>query len=267
MVIVSPPGLSKSHTLDAVAEETDSLVVRGRHSAINLFCNLYHYRNRPVIIDDADSVMGDKLSREYVKLLTETKKVKTLSWETNTKVLDDKGVPDAFTTSSPVCISTNSWSESDHIYQAIASRAHLVWFLPPWPEAYQYLATWFDDQEILDYIFERLDILKLPDLRIAVKAADLKRMDLAFAPWQEVIDDHCDDDSGIKIRKLLDDNEFSSDTKRWEAFNVWQVEIFGEGAEENISKRTFHRRIKAIKAYRPARAVKRLKVKKKMVLA
>lgn len=267
LVIISPPGLSKSHNLEQVAEETDSLIVRGRHSPISFFCSLFHFQDRPVIIDDADSVMGDKLCREYIKLLTETKKVKTLRWETSTTKLDDRGVPDCFETSSPVCIATNSWSDSDPIYQAIASRAHLVWFLPPWAETYQYLAMWFWDQEILDYIYDRLDVLTKPDLRIAVKASELKEMGLPFAPWQEVIDDHCDDDSGIKIRELIDAKEFSSDSKRWEAFNVWQVATFGKDADETISKRTFHRRIKGIRNYRPARKVKRLKVKKNAVPA
>src|SRR5205807_1732555 len=115
-------------------------------------------------LDDTDSLMRDPLAREYVKILTETDDEKPIKWGSNSRILEAEEIPQSFVTRSAVCIICNAWDDRDSIYAALESRATLVWFDPPWDELYRNMQGWFTDQEIYDYIYDRLDVLKQPDL-------------------------------------------------------------------------------------------------------
>ena len=252
LVIAGTPGLSKSQTLKHVTRGANALYVKGRHSAVEFFCDLYDHQHGPVVIDDADSVMNDNHCKGMLKHLTETDAEKLVKWKTNSHVLNNRETPQQFWTSSPVCVATNSWSDTDDVYQALASRAELFWFEPDWAETYRYVCTWFWDQAIMDYIHERLSILRRPDIRVIMKAWNRKKANWRFMNWRKLIDDYCDDESGLLVRQLLDDRKYKSNAARAKAFE-----------EMGGSRATFYRRKAEIEIYRPKKAVRRIVLKKK----
>ena len=242
LVIVGRPGLCKSQTLKRTTVGMNALLVRGRKSPIDFYCDLFHKKDMPVVIDDADNLMSDKLCKEYVKLLTETDEFKRLDWGTNTKILKDNGAPKFFWTKSPVCIICNSWSSKDSVYQALESRAEFISFEPTWEEMYKEVGNWYWDQEIFDYSYERLTVLKSPDCRIFTKAYGRKKAGLERMNWQRLIDEYCDDEIGMAVRRLLDDKAYRTNTERAASFVT----------ETGADRATFYRRMAEIKSYRPS---------------
>lgn len=248
LVIVGRPGLSKSQSLRTAIGDAQHLLVKGRKSALDFYTSLYIHKDLPIVLDDADDLMGNKLCREYVKALTETDAFKRLDWGTKTKVLDHENVPAYFWTESKVCIITNFWSSNDAVFQALESRAEFLYFDPDWNEMYRYVGNWFWDQEIYDYVHERIDVLRQPDARLFVKAFNRKRAGMKQLDWRQLIDDYCDDSHGIAVRELLDDDSFPHNTARAEAF----CERTG------ASRPTFYRRKADIKRYRPSSVIPRI---------
>lgn len=248
LAIVGRPGISKSKSVEEAVRDKNCYLVKGRVTPISFYTGLYSHQDAPVVIDDADDLMGNRLSREYVRALTETDEYKLLSWQSKSRVLVKEDVPDSFWTKSSCCIITNRWDSRDPIYNALESRAEFVDFDPDWGELYQECGKWFWDQEILDYAYERLGVLRQPDARILVKAADRKRAGMVALPWQKLIDRHCDDESGILLRKILADPSYPNNTRRCED---WMRQTGKDRA-------TFYRRKKDIERYRPLTQVDRV---------
>ena len=266
LAIVGRPGLSKTETILHTMEDHKKsyLLLRGRVTPIELFEECFwasddRYNEgkdgkrkeddppQPIVIDDADNLLSQPLCREYVKGLTETKKYRKLAWRSRTVL----NIPvNEFHTSSPVCIIANAWNETDHILQAIESRAEFAYFDPAWDEVYRYVCGWFWDQKIADYVFDNLDKLKQPDIRLFMKAWYRKKARNPDLPWQELIDEHFDDKIGIVVRKLLADGSFPSNKKRAEEF----VKLTG------ASDRTFYNRMREILAHAPEAGITRQEV-------
>lgn len=249
VAILGTPGLSKSFMLESKMKKK-GLYVRGSMSALSFYTGLFDNLDQPVLIDDADDFMADKKCRGYVKLLTETNRIKTMRYDTKTKILDEEGVPRAFDTKSPCCIITNAWSDNDPIYGALRSRAELFLFCPDWAECYRYACTWFKDQEILDYIYDRLEVLKAPDLRIIVKAANRKAAGAEDLCWKEVINNHVDNPSGLLMRQLVADSRFETETAR----------IVEWCARTGMDRATWYRRVKELRRFMPKENTPRIKI-------
>lgn len=252
LVIVGPPGLSKSKSLELAIGKKPALVIKGRKSALDFYCDLYWSVGRPTILDDADNLLANSLCEEYVKALTESEAWVELQWGTATKLLDERDVPKSFHTNSTVCIITNWWDEKDPFFAALASRAEFIYFDPNWTEVYRQAASWFWDQEILDYVHERLDVLRQPDCRLLIKAYKRKKAGMIRLPWQAVIDEHVDDEAGLVVRKLLRDSSFTSNSDRAREF----VERTGK------DRATFYRRLKDIRRWQPEGRVARRKARR-----
>ena len=52
--IVGAPGLGKSRRVQAAVKDQRALVVKGRKSALDLFTDLYCFKDLPVVFDDAE---------------------------------------------------------------------------------------------------------------------------------------------------------------------------------------------------------------------
>ena len=74
---------------------------------------------------------------------------------------------------------------------------------------YKEVGTWFRDQEIFDYVYERLESLKAPDCRLYVKAYNRKKAGLKNLNWRRLIDDYCDDKEGLQraLEQMLEHPE------------------------------------------------------------
>jgi hypothetical protein len=240
LVAVGGPGLGKSRRVRNAVGAKRTLIVRGRKSALDFYTDLYTYKDLPVILDDANDLMSQRLCRDYVSALTETERYKRLDYGTKTKILEEEAVPKFFWTASPVCLIANHWNAHDPVFRALESRAEFVFFDPDWAEVYREVGKWFWDQDIYDYVWERLDVLREPDVRLFVKAYNRKKAKLARMTWQKVIDAHVDDELGLAVRNLLDDSSFPSNKARAMAFNE----------QTGADRATFYRRLRQVRRYR-----------------
>ncbi len=241
LVIIARPGLGKSRLVQQAVKGQKALIIKLRKSGLDFYTDLYAAKDLPVVLDDADNLMSQPLCREYVKALTETDKYKRLAYGTKTKILEEEKVPKFFFTTSPVCLIANHWNSRDPIFQALQSRAEFVYFDPDWAEVYREVGSWFWDQEIFDYVRDRVRDLKDPDMRLFVKAYNRKKARLATMNWRTLIDDYVDDALGLEVRRLMDDPSFKSNTDRAQAFT----------ASTKANRATFYRRLAQIRRYRP----------------
>ena len=135
--------------------------------------------------------------------MSETDKYKVMAHRTLSKELVAQGVPQEFWTTSPVCIIRNVRDSNDSISQAIESRGTVIVFEPTWAEAYAYIGGWYWDQEIYDYLLERLPLLREPDIRLVTNACNLKTSNIPGLPWQSVIDRHAADTAHVLVTEYL----------------------------------------------------------------
>jgi len=253
LVVVGRSGLGKSRSIRRAIGTKEALVIKGRKSALDFYLDLYAHKDKPVILDDAEDLMGQRLCRDYVKALTETEDFRRLDYGTRTRILAEEDVPPFFWTKSNVAVITNHWTETDPIFVALESRAEFIYFDPDWAEVYREVGKWFWDQEIFDYVGERLDSLREPDVRLYLKAYNRKKAGLSKLGWRRLIDAHVDDKYGLAVRRLLDDKSHPSNTARAEAFIK----------ETEADRATFYRRLKQIKRYRPGKKPRRIVLKTK----
>lgn len=156
------------------------------------------------------------------------------------KDLIAEGVPQEFWTTSPVCIIRNVWDSTDHINQAIESRGTVIVFEPTWAEAYTYIGEWFWDQEIYDYLWEKMPLLREPDIRLVRKAHDTKMSNIPGLPWKSVIDQHIADHAHILVAEYLakDIQNFGSEEQRIDA---WIAAVKARDPKAAASRATWHR--------------------------
>jgi hypothetical protein len=109
-------------------------VVKGAMSAIGLYCKLYNYADKDnvFVFDDCDSVLMDDLSLNILKAALDSKKNRTIHWNTEAFKLRNEGVPDSFQFKGSAIFITNikfdnvkSKKLRDHL-EALESRCHYI---------------------------------------------------------------------------------------------------------------------------------------------
>lgn len=109
-------------------------VVKGAMSAIGLYCKLFNYADKDnvLVFDDCDSVFSDELSLNILKAALDSKKNRTIHWNTDSFKLRNEGVPDSFTFKGSAIFITNikfdnvkSKKMRDHL-TALESRCHYI---------------------------------------------------------------------------------------------------------------------------------------------
>lgn len=216
------------------------LYIKGYISPISFHIAAYRHRDAPICIDDADAFFGDAQLRERTKHLCETDKYKLMAHRSLSKELIAESVPQVFWTTSPACIIRNVWDSTDHINQAIESRGTVIVFEPTWADAYEYIGKWFWDQEIYDYLLEKLPLLREPDIRLVTKAYDLKTANIPGLPWQSVIDGHAAEPAHILVAKYLkmDIAQVGGEKHRIAA---WIAAVKAHDPKAAASRATWHR--------------------------
>ncbi|MGY8864436.1 MAG: ATP-binding protein [Methylophagaceae bacterium] len=145
MIVSGPPGVGKSHGVEKVLGKHDLIadiagtpsryqVVKGAMSAIGLYCKLFNYADKDnvLVFDDCDSVFSDELSLNILKAALDSKKNRTIHWNTDSFKLRNEGVPDSFTFRGSAIFITNikfdnvkSAKMRDHL-TALESRCHYI---------------------------------------------------------------------------------------------------------------------------------------------
>jgi len=209
MIVVGPPGVGKSFGVEKVLNKAamfDKIggnrpryeVVKGAMSAIGLYCKLYEFADsgNVLVFDDCDSILLDDLSLNILKAALDTSARRTISWNTDSRVLAAEGVPNKFDFNGAAIFISNIKFEhvksarlKDHL-AALESRCHYLDItldtmrdkmlrikqitLDGMLDAYDFADGVVE--EIYNFVDLNKDRLRELSLRTVIKVADLYKM-------------------------------------------------------------------------------------------
>ena len=145
MIVTGPPGVGKSFGVEEVLTKDDLFntlgerkpryeIVKGAMSAIGLYSKLYEFSSEKnvIVFDDCDCVLLDDLSLNILKAALDSSKKRTISWNTDSRILRSEGIPDRFEFKAGAIFITNIKFENvrskklqDHL-AALESRCHYI---------------------------------------------------------------------------------------------------------------------------------------------
>jgi hypothetical protein len=143
MIVSGPPGVGKSHGVEQVLERYKTLeslgggskyeVIKGAMSPIGLYCKLFKMadKGKVVVFDDCDGIFQDDLSLNILKAALDSKKKRTIHWNTDSFKLRNEGVPDQFNFEASAIFITNMKFDKvkgklrEHL-SALESRCHYM---------------------------------------------------------------------------------------------------------------------------------------------
>jgi len=207
MIVSGPPGVGKSHGVEEVLDRYKMMetlgagkkyeVVKGAMSPIGLYVKLFKYADRDnvLVFDDCDSIFDEPLALNILKAALDSKKTRTIHWNTDSFKLRNEGVPDSFKFEGSCIFITNlkfdnvkSKKLRDHL-SALESRCHYMDLTIDTEHEKMLrikqvirdgmLDTYEFDQELNEEIVDFVDInkkrLRELSLRTVLKVADLAK--------------------------------------------------------------------------------------------
>jgi len=226
--IVGRPGLSKSESIKR-ATRTATVYYRkgGQLTPLQFYKDLYEHRGQPVVLDDAEHLLENKIGAKLVSALGETTPEKRLDYGSTARGLGN--VPQTFFTNSPICILANRNTNE----VALQSRAILLHFDPPNAEIHKAASRWFSDQEIHDWFGQHVSRLEPIDCRWYGHA---ERDKTATRNWRQLIlDTHGIDRISTVIQDLETDPAYPTREDKARRF----VELMG--TERGASRASYFR--------------------------
>ena len=145
MIVTGPPGVGKSFGVEEVLAKDDLFdmmgqrkpkyeIVKGAMSAIGLYSKLYKFSDAKniLVFDDCDSILLDDIALNILKAALDSSKKRTISWNTDSRILRSEGIPDKFEFKGGAIFITNLKFENvrskklqDHL-SALESRCHYI---------------------------------------------------------------------------------------------------------------------------------------------
>jgi hypothetical protein len=214
LIVLGGPGLGKSRIVrQALAGRACWL--EGNLSVFGLYCQLWQQRHRPVVLDDVDGLYAQRDGVRLLKCLTQSERLKCVSWHTDAPTLRRQRIPQEFRTSSRVAIIANEWQTLNRNVAALQDRGHVVVFEPSALEVHRQAATWFWDQEIFDFVQARLHWIAAASLRHYLAAWELKQAGL---DWRGLLLSRYLSGRALLVARLKADPQYTSEAQRVQAF-------------------------------------------------
>ncbi|WP_435017978.1 ATP-binding protein [Tundrisphaera sp. TA3] len=203
LIIVGPPGVGKSTALAGLLPDfpteadggpsVDEMRKRKGHArwinsratGIQVYANLYRYRDAPIIFDDVDQLYKDKQAVAVLKAATDSRRIRKVAWHSTSRELSAQGIPREFDTKSQVCIVANEWEGLDKNLGALEDRGILLRFAPPPAEVHIEAGNWFKDEAVYEFIGERLGRIHQHSQRLYVHAQKFRKAKLDWKSWIE----------------------------------------------------------------------------------
>lgn len=208
VIVSGPPGVGKSFGVEAQLAKSDLFntisnkkakyeIVKGAMSALGLYAKLYEYSEagNVIVFDDCDSVLLDDLSLNILKAALDSSKKRYISWNTDSRLLNNEGIPNRFEFKASAIFITNikfdhvkSKKLKDHL-DALESRCHYVDLtIDSERDKVLRIKQIVEDGMLRDYNFEQEEVddimefvesnkkqLRELSLRTVLKLADLKK--------------------------------------------------------------------------------------------
>ena len=210
LIVSGPPGVGKSYGVEEKLNESNIFdkiseakpkweVCRGAMSAIGLYKKLFRMCNRGeiLVLDDCDSILFDDVALNIMKAALDSSKRRFISWNTESRVLANEGIPDRFEFNGSVIMITNikfdyvkSKKLQDHL-KAVMSRCHYLdltmdtvrdrmlrckQIIADGDMLANYKFSPEKEQQLIDFIWDGRDHLNEISLRMVTKIADLMKM-------------------------------------------------------------------------------------------
>jgi len=195
IILVGEPGLAKTSIVKRAINGSGKHL-DGNLSAFEFYKLLYQHQDELFVLDDVDSLYGDRAFIRLLKQACQTTPVKTVSWRTRHSDLGDEGVPVEFETKSRFVIIANDWRTLNRNVAAIEDRGLLIDFAPSPEDIHKYVETWFDDQEVLDFVWKWLPYVRTVSARLYITASQLREGNL---DWQRTVLDTMGIDSNTRL--------------------------------------------------------------------
>ena len=227
MIVSGPPGVGKSYGVEKVLGRHDLLadvandsklkkyeVVKGAMSALGLYKKLFEFSERKCILvfDDCDSVLLDEVALNILKAALDSSKKRVISWNTDSRILKDEGIPNSFEFNGGAIFITNikfnsirSKKLQDHL-AALESRCHYLDLtidsqrekllrikqVVHDSSLFEENGYEFDQEtkdEVVNYIMDNASRMRELSLRMIIKVASLRAS--MPARWQRVVELSC----------------------------------------------------------------------------
>jgi hypothetical protein len=226
--VVGRPGTSKTESGKAALRGRPCYYLKaGQVTPLQFFIGCYQHRGQPVILDDAEHLLDNKIGAKLISSLGETSPAKQLSYASSTRGLGD--VPQSYFTTSPLCVVANRSTA----FEDIQSRAVILYFDPTNLEIHRAVARWYWDQEIHDWFGQHLHRLPPLDTRWYVIADRDKR---AQRDWRQLLlKAHAQDRASCVVQDLERDPAYPTREDKARRF----VEILGTA--KGASRATYFR--------------------------
>jgi len=222
MIVSGPPGIGKSYGVEKALEKQNMFqdiagdkrkfeMVKGAMSAIGLYKKLYEFKDKGCVccFDDCDAILYDDLALNLLKAALDTTPKRSLHWNTESRTLQNEGMPNSFEFSGGVIFITNikfdnvkSKKLQDHL-AALQSRCH---YLDLTIDSMRdrmlrirqicgigmlkkYAMPKETEEELIQFIYDNKHKLREISLRMVLKIADLWKM--APKKYKELAEQTC----------------------------------------------------------------------------
>jgi hypothetical protein len=203
IIFSGPAGVGKSHEVHAALDRLKPYhtIIHGFVRPTGLYKTLYEYRQpgSVVVLDDADSIFGDDISLNILKVACDTTRKREISWLSEIRMEDEGGdkLPRSYEFEGTIIFITNQ--DFDYLIEkgsklaphlsALVSRSMYLDMKMHSKRDYivrikqvlekgmlrEYGLSAVDEKEIMDFITSHMDNIRELSLRMVVKIANLKK--------------------------------------------------------------------------------------------